>query len=93
MELVYDYMHGDQVVRGNSGTLFDPYKYSGYSRLYIQCMHQLFLIYRKSFPLKKSHADAWQMTSLSFGFSIIECCQNSGGIGMRPREVKNSSAV
>ena len=53
MELVYDYMHGDQVVRGNSGALFDPYKYSGNSRLYIYNMYAPIIYLPKVFSVKK----------------------------------------
>jgi len=50
-----------------------------------------YYFYRKYFPLQKSQALGWHITSRSFGFSIIDFSQNSFGIGIKPSEVKNSS--
>lgn len=47
----------------------------------------------KSVPLLKSHAEAWQTTSLSAGFTNIELVQKDAGMGFSPIDVKNSSAT
>lgn len=50
------------------------------------------VVYLKSFPSWKSHAEAWQIMSLSSGFCSMERSQNIAGIALRFSDMKNSSA-
>lgn len=59
--------------------------------IWLQNFIKKIIIYRKSFPLQKSHAEAWQTTWRLSGFSIKDSFQNSSGIGINPNDVKNSS--
>lgn len=89
-------MNSDELLGVDNRTLFDPTPIRGLN-WHAQYMIILFnldksiFFYRKSLPLQKSQAEAWQTTSRPLGFSIMDSAQNSEGIGISPNDVKNSS--
>lgn len=90
-------MNSDEVLCCDDGALLDPMNIVRVRLFVIENVldsssrNSFFKTHLKSFLLQKSQAEAWHTTSRSLGFSKRDSFQNSGGIGIRPKEVKNSS--